>query len=135
MERRNSNLSSFRILSDVNENQELESPLSSPPPNIPSNSSHDSLMESILAQKMSKGLFKRSNSIDSTCSVHSISSISSETDCPCDDCILGITDVIEYNTVVIVDSNNVPQQKKIRKKVRELRNYQYYIIITNKTAL
>ncbi len=40
------------------------------------------------------GPFARSNSVDSMCSTHSLSSFGGEDRCRCDDCILGITDLL-----------------------------------------
>ena len=65
----------------------------------------NAILEAILAQKMAAATtptnnlrdhFNRSNSIDSVCSLLSLNSLMSGADdhCRCDDCILGITDLL-----------------------------------------
>ena len=59
--------------------------------------SHQNILESILAQKMSLTAstnFMRSNSVHSVDSVCSAGSLTSEDHCRCDDCFLGITDML-----------------------------------------
>ncbi|CAB4060046.1 unnamed protein product [Lepeophtheirus salmonis] len=78
---------------------------------IPPSAADQSLMEALL---MSKALtFKRSNSVDST-----LSSLLSENDCRCDDCILGLNDAIECNVVTENGEKTLQKHLKKRKKVR-----------------
>ena len=89
--------------------------------------SHQSILESILVQKMSLAAstnFMRSNSVHSVDSVCSAGSLTSDDHCRCDDCILGITDMLvdvsEMRFVAVVNpSGGMPASPKgfLRRKV------------------
>lgn len=90
----------------------------------------NSILETIMAQKMASAalapnnnmhVFMRSNSVDSVCSAHSYSSLMSGDDrCRCDDCILGITDIMadvgETTRLQAIPDNAVGKEDKVTKR-------------------
>lgn len=83
------------------------------------------ILESILAQKMARAsVMMRSNSIQSvgsTCSAGSFSTIgSNQSDrCRCDDCLLGITDLLVDFSVPVQMPDGSIQERPLQRKVRE----------------